>query len=193
MTIRDYIRKDLWNFKPYHAPLKPYDVKMDANENPFEHDSLVIEKTKKWLNDKDNITRYPDTDSMVLRKKLAELYNVDSGQIICGVGSDQLIEYASKCFLEPGDKILVPNPSFSMYGIACALNHGVTISYELDAVFKYNVEEIIEAVKIEKPKLLFICTPNNPTGSTIGNAEVLRILEAVDCPVVLDEAYDEFV
>jgi histidinol-phosphate aminotransferase len=73
------------------------------------------------------------------------------------------------------------------------LNHGVTVTYELDDEFKYNVDEIIKAVKAENPKLLFICTPNNPTGSTISNDEILRILDAIDCPVVLDEAYDEFV
>lgn len=193
MTIKDYIRQDLKTFRPYHAPLKSYEIKLDANENPFGHDPLVIEKTKEWLDHKDNITRYPDTDSTLLREQLANYYQVGIDQIICGVGSDQLIEYIMKLFIEPGDRILVPNPSFSMYGISNALNHGVTINYELTEDFSYDVKEILNRVEEARPKVLFLCTPNNPTGTTISNEAVLTLLEQVDCPVVLDEAYDEFV
>jgi len=193
MTIKDYIRRDLKDFKPYHAPLKSYSIKVDANENPFSHHPSVIEKTKKWLEDKDHITRYPDTDSTALREQLAHIYQVSPMQIICGVGSDQLIEYTTKCFIEPGESILVPDPSFSMYGISNTLNHGITISYPLGDTFEYDENLIIEMYKEHKPKLIFICTPNNPTGSTISNKQVLRILESVSCPVILDEAYDEFV
>ncbi|MDA3847207.1 MAG: histidinol-phosphate transaminase [Vallitaleaceae bacterium] len=193
MTIKDYIRRDLLNFKPYHAPLKPYDIKVDANENPFSHHPSVIEKTKIWLDNKDHLTRYPDTDSMELRTKLADFYQVSPQNIICGVGSDQLIEYVTKCFVEPGDNVLVPDPSFSMYGIANALNHGITINYELSDTFEYDENMIVRLCLEHNPKLLFICTPNNPTGSIISNEQVLSILKKVSCPVVLDEAYDEFV
>lgn len=193
MMVNDYIRQDLKNFKPYHAPLKPYQIKVDANENPYGHAPKVIEQTKLWLEEKDNLTRYPDTDSTALRTKLGQYYDVTPDQVICGVGSDQLIEYITKLFIEPGDRILVPNPSFSMYGISNALNHGVTIKYELNEDFTYDVSEILARVEEAQPKVLFLCTPNNPTGSIMTNEQVLEVLEAVDCPVVLDEAYDEFV
>lgn len=193
MSVKDYIRKDLANFAPYHAPLKSYDIKVDANENPFAHAPEVLEKAENWLANKDNITRYPDTDANALREKLSSLYKLEKENFICGVGSDQLIEYTIKCFIEPGDKILVPNPSFSMYGISNALNHGVTVPYELDDDFNYDVTNIIEVAKEVNPKLLFVCTPNNPTGSSISNQDILTLLDALDCPIIVDEAYDEFI
>lgn len=191
--ISSYLRKDLRDFKPYHAPIKDYDVKIDANENPFEHCPEVIEKAREWLLYKDNLTRYPDTDHNSLREKLAQLYGVKKDNITCGVGSDQLIEYILKAFIEPGDKILVPNPSFSMYDLSNQLNHGVTINYELDDDFFYPIESIIELYHQYNPKVVFICTPNNPTGSTIEMDQLKKLLNTIKCPVVVDEAYAEFI
>jgi histidinol-phosphate aminotransferase len=190
--ISKYMRKDLRDFRPYHAPKKDYNVKVDANENPYSHSPNVLKKAQEWLQNKDNLTRYPDTDSNDLREKLAHLHNIKKENVICGVGSDQIIDYITKLFIEPGDKILVPNPSFSMYGQYNDLNHGVTIGYELDDDFEYNIEEMIRLCQLEKPKLLFICSPNNPTGNKISCEEMTAILNQVDCPVVIDEAYVEF-
>lgn len=191
--INNYIRNDLKDYKPYHAPYKAYDIKIDANENPFSHSEEVISKVKAWLDNKDNITRYPDTDSNALRDKIAKLYHLSKDNVICGVGSDQLIEYIVKLFIEPGDCILVPNPSFSMYGLSNALNHGKTYTYELEEDFSYSVDKIIELYKEKQPKIVFICSPNNPTGSTIAKDSIEQILKEVKCPVVIDEAYTEFV
>lgn len=191
--INDYLRKDLIDFKPYHAPIKVFNVKIDANENPFEHCPEVIEKAKEWLIDKDHLTRYPDTDQNSLREKLAKLYSITKDHVTCGVGSDQLIDYILKAFIEPGDKILAPNPSFSMYGLSNHLNHGVTIQYELNDDFSYPIDSIIELYHLHNPKILFICTPNNPTGSVIDKIQLIKILEKVKCPVVVDEAYAEFI
>lgn len=191
--IRDYMRKDLANFKPYHSPLKPYDVKIDANENPYEHSPVVLEKIQNWLQDKDNLTRYPDTDVNELREQLASYYDVTKEQVICTVGSDQVIELLIKVFLEPGEVVLVPNPSFSMYTLSTVLNHGKAVAYELDDDFNYDYDKLIDAYKIYQPKLLFICTPNNPTGTKASIEGMRKVLETVKCPVVIDEAYEEFI
>lgn len=191
--IKDFVRKDLAGFEPYYAPLRPFDVKVDANENPFSHPQEVIEAAEKFFADKDNLTRYPDTDNTKLREKIAEFYGVKPSNVTCGVGSDQLIEYILKVFLEPGDKVMVPNPSFSMYGLTAKLNHGVVVQYELNEDFTYNTEAIIEIYKTQKPKIVFICTPNNPTGTVISKNELISLLTEIDCPVVVDEAYSEFV
>lgn len=191
--ISSYLRKDLIDFEPYHAPIKAYDVKIDANENPFEHCKEVIDKAREWLLDKDNLTRYPDTDHHSLREKLGQLYGVSKDHITCGVGSDQLIDYILKAFIEPGDKILAPHPSFSMYSLSNHLNHGITINYELNEDFSYPIDSIIELYHQYQPKIVFICTPNNPTGSVIEKDQLIKLLNVIKCPVVVDEAYGEFI
>lgn len=191
--IKDYMRKDLLDFKPYHAPLMNYDIKLDANENPYAHSPYVLEKIKLWIDEeKDHLTRYPDTDVHELRQKLGTYHGVSENEIICTVGSDQLIELIIKVFVEPGDGVLVPNPSFSMYGLSTQLNHGKVINYELDDAFDYDFDLILKAYEDHKPKLIFICTPNNPTGNKASLEGMKRILDHVNCPVIIDEAYEEF-
>lgn len=191
--MKAYLRKDLLNFKPYHAPDKAYDVKIDANENPFAHCPEVLQGAKEWIEDKDHLTRYPDTDNNQLREMLAKLFKVTKDHVTCTVGSDQIIEYIIKAFIEPGDVVLAPNPSFSMYELSTTLNHGKTILYELTEDFAYNCENIKKLYALHNPKIVFICTPNNPTGSTISKDEIEDLLKVVKCPVVIDEAYGEFV
>lgn len=190
--IRDYMRKDLVDFKPYHAPLKPYDIKVDANENPFGHSEKVLKKINEWVLEKDNFTRYPDSDIHSLRDKISLLHGVSKDQTICTVGSDQLIELIIKVFVEPGEAVLVPNPSFAMYTLSTVLNHGKAVAYELDEDFNYDYDAIIDAYKIYQPKLVFICTPNNPTGNKASIEGIKKVLDCVKCPVIVDEAYEEF-
>jgi histidinol-phosphate aminotransferase len=191
--INKYIRKDLANFKPYHAPAKEYNIKIDANENPYSHKEEVVNELKKWLENKENITRYPDTDSNVLREKIASVYGVSKDNVTCGVGSDQLIELIIKVFIEPDDVVLVPNPSFSMYGLSTILNHGKIVEYELEEDFAYSINKLIDLYKEINPKIIFLCTPNNPTGTILEKQYIKELLEVVKCPVVIDEAYAEFI
>ncbi len=190
--MNKYMRKDLENFMPYHAPIKPYDIKVDANENPFPHHEAFKEMMANWLNDKDNITRYPDTDAHKLRKSIAQHFNVTKENIMCGVGSDQVIECIIKVFVEPGDKVVVPTPSFSMYKLSTIVNHGHVIEVPLNEEFEYDLDLFIETIKQEQPKLVFLCTPNNPTGCVLNKEDILRVVSSSNCPVVVDEAYAEF-
>ncbi|NDL68677.1 histidinol-phosphate transaminase [Anaerotalea alkaliphila] len=190
--MENYLRKELRGFSPYHAPEKPYEVKVDANENPFPHPPEVVGFLQRWMEDKDHLTRYPDTDCSDLRREIAEWYDVDMEEVICGVGSDQLIDAILRVFLEPGDKVLFPDPSFSLYGIGTLLNHGKGIPYGLEEDFSYDLEKLSSLCEEEKPKLVFLCTPNNPTGNVIPPDDISRFLGRVSMPVVVDEAYVEF-
>jgi len=191
--IRDYMRKDLKDFIPYHSPNKNYQIKLDANENPYPVSESVIRRLKIWLETKDHLTRYPDTDVHRLREKLASYYKVDKEELICTVGSDQLIDLLIKTFVEAGETVLVPNPSFSMYTLSTVINHGKAVPYELDKNFDYDYDVIIEAYRTYQPKLLFICTPNNPTGNQASIEGMKQLLNVVKCPVIIDEAYEEFI
>lgn len=191
--INKYLRKDLLDFKNYQVNNFDYKIKLDANENPYPHNEEVLEKACNWILEKDSLTRYPDTNNNSLCEKIAEYHGVCRENVTCGVGSDQIIEYIIKAFIEPGDVILVPNPSFSMYQLSNTLNHGKTISYELDEDFSYNIQNIIDLYIKHNPKIVFICSPNNPTGTTISKTALRELLEVVKCPVVIDEAYAEFI
>lgn len=190
--IREYIREDLKAYKPYHTALKPYDIKLDANENPYGHDPKVMEAMKKWLEDCEHIRRYPDMDCSLLKEAIARYWQVSEEQVICGVGSDQLIECIMKVFIEPGDKVLMPTPSFSMYKLSANLNRGISIEFPLNEDYTYPYEEIIRLYREHKPKCVFLCTPNNPTGTVIQPEDMEKLLEVMECPVVIDEAYGEF-
>lgn len=191
-NIRNYIRKDLLNYEPYHVSEIPYKIKLDANESPFNLSNQIKEKITNWLNEEENLNRYPDTDCTELRLKLSEYWNVKSKNIICGVGSDQIIDYICKVFLEPEDIVCVSSPSFSMYTLTAQLNRGNVIDIPFDEDFEYNADKIINMCKNNNPKILFLCNPNNPTGKEIKIKDIKKILEEVNCIVVVDEAYAEF-
>ncbi|GMQ58909.1 histidinol-phosphate transaminase [Vallitalea sediminicola] len=191
--IKDYIRKDLKDFEPYHAPLKECDIKLDANENPYLHEEKILDKVKEWINDCNNIRRYPDTDCNELRDALAKFWQVEKDNVVCSVGSDQLIDCILKVFLEPGDKVLMPTPSFSMYKLATKLNRGVPVDFKLNDDFSYDVNKILDLYNEIKPKCVFICTPNNPTGNIISTKDIERLLQTIKCPLIIDEAYSEYI
>lgn len=190
--MKEFMRKDLLNYEPYHASLVPYKIKMDANESPFNLPEEIRENIIKWFREEENLNIYPDTDCLELKAELAKFWNVKSENLICGVGSDQLIEYICKAFLEPDDVVVVPAPSFSMYTLTAVINRGKVVPVMLDENFMYDADAVIKAYKENNPKLLILCTPNNPTGKSISIAEVEKILAEVKCPVILDEAYSEF-
>lgn len=190
--MNKYMRQDLLSFKPYHSPLKPYDIKMDANESPFPHPESFSQYMSQFSNDSENITRYPDTDSTELREKIAMVYDLIPENILCGVGSDQVIDMVIRTFVNPQDKVIMPTPSFSMYKLSTIINHGQVIEIPLDDMFEYEIETYIQTIKDEKPALVFLCTPNNPTGCVLDRDTVIKVIEACDCPIVVDEAYAEF-
>lgn len=192
-SIRQYIRKDLQEWENYQVqPVTGR--KMDANESPFPLYRIVREELAQWLLNQEDLRYYPDTDAVSLREAIARFYQIDPKQVVCGVGSDQIIDYLTKLFLEPGETILVPEPSFSMYQTSATVNHGRAVAFKLEERqgFAYPIQDIIDQLRELQPKILFLCSPNNPTGMGITRQQLTAILEQADCVVALDEAYGEF-
>lgn len=134
---------------------------------------------------------YPDPESRTLRAALAEDSGLESDYILVGCGADELIDLIMRCVLEPGDKIVDCPPTFTMYEFDANVNGAVVLKVPRNADFSLNMQRISEVVHREKPKCIFLTSPNNPDGSIISDEVLLKILN-LPVLVVLDEAYIEF-
>jgi len=193
--IEELIKPQIRSFIPYDANQQPYRIKLDANESPFNLPEAARQKLAEYVLKDPKLNLYPDTDSVGLRKALSEHWTVDYKNIIVGTGSDQLIQVIANVFVGPGDKVLYPVPSFGMYGDSCIIAGGTPVKYILEPgqSFEYCKETIFEAYDREKPKLVYICNPNNPTGNIMPAADVLQVVRyCKNAVVVVDEAYAEF-
>ncbi|XP_021748338.1 histidinol-phosphate aminotransferase, chloroplastic-like isoform X1 [Chenopodium quinoa] len=167
---------------------KPEDIiKLDANENPYGPPPEVSEA----LGNMKFPYIYPDPESRRLRAALAEDSGLESEYILVGCGADELIDLIMRCVLEPGDKIVDCPPTFTMYEFDANVNGAVVLKVPRHADFSLNVEEIARTVELEKPKCIFLTSPNNPDGSIINDEDLLKILN-LPVLVILDEAYVEF-
>lgn len=162
-------------------------IKLDANENPFGPSPRVIEALAKLP----NMHVYPDPESGRLRELLADYTGVPAEQILCGAGADELIELILQLFIEPGDAIINTPPTFAMYGFDAPLYHGQVIDVYRRANFSLDVDAIEAAVTRHSAKLVFLCSPNNPSGNLIAPADIRRLLD-LPATLVVDEAYIEF-
>ncbi len=162
-------------------------IKLDANENPFGPSPRVIEA----LATLPNMHVYPDPESGRLRELLADYTGVPAEQILCGAGADELIEVILQLFIEPGDAIVNTPPTFAMYGFDAPLYHGKVIDVYRRADFSLDVAAVEAAVRQYSAKLVFLCSPNNPSGNIIAPAEIRRLLQ-LPATIVVDEAYIEF-
>jgi histidinol-phosphate aminotransferase len=199
LTGDSFIRTHLRKLSPYQSILpfevlstrlgrKPEDiVKLDANENPYGPPPEVFEA----LGSMKFPYIYPDPESRRLRAALAEDSGLGSEYILVGCGADELIDLIMRCVLEPGDKIVDCPPTFTMYEFDAAVNGALVIKVPRKSNFSLDVKLIAEAVEREKPKCIFLTSPNNPDGSIINDDDLLKILE-LPILVVLDEAYIEF-
>lgn len=191
--IEKLVRPELREFIPYNANQIPHRIKLDANESPFDLPDAVREKLADYFRQKPQINLYPDTDSIELRKSLAEFWDIDIDGIVVGTGSDQLIQVLVSVFVGHGDRVLCPVPSFGMYKLTTTIAGGIPVEYTLGEDYSYNAEKIISLANSEKAKLVFLCTPNNPTGNSIPMVDIIKVVEACrDCVIVIDEAYAEF-
>ena len=198
VVMNKWVRKDLREYIPYNATAKPAKIILDANESPWNLPEEVRQDMLDWFTYEEDLNRYPDTDCIELREAIATMWNCDltKENIVCGVGSDQLIDYITKAILSPGDAVVTTTPSFSMYGLTAKLNHGHVAAFPLEAGTEFRLDHDADAfiafAKENNAKLAFLCTPNNPTGQTIQKPTLMKIVKALDCPVVVDEAYGEF-
>jgi len=162
-------------------------IKLGSNENPLGPSKKVIDIITKYA---DSVSIYPEDVPSELHSKIAEHIGVDEGQVIAGNGSDEILDMAVKMLIEPGDEAVIPVPTFSMYRKLVELYSGRCIDVPLGDGFRFDVHKILEKIT-ERTKLVFVCSPNNPTGSTIPEAGLKEILDK-DVVVILDEAYVEF-
>ncbi|KAL0447093.1 UNVERIFIED_CONTAM: Histidinol-phosphate aminotransferase, chloroplastic [Sesamum latifolium] len=199
LTGDSFIRPHLRKLSPYQ-PILPFEVlstrlgrkpedivKLDANENPYGPPPEVFEA----LGSMRFPYIYPDPESRRLRAALAEDSGLESDYILAGCGADELIDLIMRCVLEPGDKILDCPPTFTMYEFDAGVNGALVIKVPRKSDFSLDVKRIVEVVEQEKPKCIFLTSPNNPDGSIINDETLLEILN-LPILVVLDEAYIEF-
>ena len=187
----DFTRPCVKDLEAYKVVPPNYNIIVNANENPFDFPDAL----KKELNDeimRMPLNRYPDPSATALREQLADYVGVDADQIICGCGSDEIMSMLNQTFINPGDVVISHAPSFSMYQIWSVIG-GADFIWVPDNDDLYpDVENIINTAKLKNAKLIYLCSPNNPTGSLLPRHDVIDILEETNALVILDEAYIEF-
>ncbi|MGE0076664.1 MAG: histidinol-phosphate transaminase [Bacteroidales bacterium] len=178
-------RPNITNLKPYSSARSECNAQgltlLDANENPEVLPNIPAE-----------YNRYPDPLQKDIKKRIAELKNVNENQIFLGNGSDEAVDLLIRCFCNPKtDAIATFTPTYGMYSVCAAINNVKVKEYRLDYDFAINVDEFLESVTSDV-KVVFICNPNNPTGNTQNTNDIIRIIEEFDGIVVVDEAYIDF-
>ncbi len=183
MNIDRLIRKNIRSLKPYEAKELRCVAKLDANESPFEFKDLI----RAALDVKTN--RYPDPQGLALKKAAAKRWKIKADNILLGNGSDELIYYLILTF---GGPVMYPTPTFSMYEIITKTIGEKAVGVRLDSSFDLNTERFIKAIKKHRPKLIFLSTPNNPTGNCFSSDRIFAIARETRGLVVVDEAYQPF-
>jgi histidinol-phosphate aminotransferase len=195
-----FVRRDIAAMEPY-VPIVPFEVlsarlgrspedivKLDANENPYG----PAPAARRALVEAPYLHIYPNPEATALRQALGRYTGVDPGLLLAGAGADELIDLLLRAVLEPGDAVIDCPPSFGMYPFSTAVNQGRVVAVPRRHNFRLDVPAIRAAAVAEpRAKVLFVCSPNNPDGSVVADAE-LEALLALPLLVVLDEAYVEF-
>lgn len=165
-------------------------IKLASNENPLGPSPKALEAIKNAL---PGINRYPDAHAIELKKILASRLSLSTEQFIITNGADELITLISETYLEAGDEIIVPSPSFSEYDFGAHLMGAKVIAVPLDENYQFNIGAMLSAVT-DRTKLIYICSPNNPTGTYLPKSELDEMLDTLPehILVVLDSAYSHF-
>jgi histidinol-phosphate aminotransferase len=182
--INSLVRKNIAALKPYtsardefQASAKPDSlVYLDANENPFNSE----------------YNRYPDPHQQLLKNKIAEIKGISPGQIFLGNGSDEAIDLLVRAFCEPGvDNVVIPQPTYGMYSVCAAINNVEVKQVSLTSDFGID-STVIEQSRNDHSKILFLCSPNNPSGNLLNKDTIKSLLIKFPGLVVVDEAYIDF-
>lgn len=187
-----YLRKELQGMVPYKTPYLTEGAILNANESPFNLPDEIIEAYTEELKNMD-FNRYPDMDSTLLKDALAKAYGLHRENIACGVGSDEILQCLFNAVCTKGDKVVVMNPSFSMYAEYAKIYGATPVYADCNPDFTFNLDNMLEAIKSSNPRMVVLCSPNNPTGIILSEEEIRAIIESTDALVILDEAYIEFV
>ena len=180
MNLQQLVRKNVWNMKAYSSARDEFkgeaSVFLDANENP--------------LNDKYN--RYPDPLQWALKEKISKVKDIQPEKIFLGNGSDEPIDLVIRIFCEPRiDNIVAIDPTYGMYQVCADVNDVEYRKVLLDSNFDLEAGTLLEKTD-ENTKLIFLCSPNNPTGNLLNRKEIEKVLDSFSGIVIVDEAYIDF-
>lgn len=179
-TLQELIRPNIWSLAPYSCARNEFtgeaSVFLDANENPYNQP----------------FNRYPDPLQLQLKEKIAALKGVRPTQIMLGVGSDEPIDLIFRIFCEPSkDNVVAINPTYGMYGVCADINNVEYKQVNLNADFTLDAAKVLKACD-KNTKVIFLCSPNNPTGNSLARTEIEKIVTSFEGIVVIDEAYIDF-
>ncbi|WP_269242948.1 histidinol-phosphate transaminase [Flavobacterium limnophilum] len=181
--INNLVRENVKSMKPYSSARDEFEdfdtadmIFLDANENPFQN----------------GVNRYPDPQQSNVKVVLAKQKNVNPNQILLGNGSDEVLDLIFRAFCEPKvDNIISLPPTYGMYGVLANINAVENREVLLSTDFQPQVDKILEAID-ENTKIIFLCSPNNPTGNSFLDESVVKLLQNFKGLVVIDEAYIDF-
>jgi len=178
--LQKLVRKNVLNLKPYSSARDEFQgqasVYLDANENPYET----------------GYNRYPDPHQVELKKKLGIIKKINPENIFLGNGSDEPIDLLFRAFCEPGiDNVVIPQPTYGMYTVSANINYVAIKSTNLTNQFDVDVEKTLTTCN-ENTKLIFLCSPNNPSGNLLTQSRIEKILSEFKGLVIVDEAYIDF-
>lgn len=181
MNYQDYILPHIWNLKPYSSARDEFkgeaSIFLDANENSY---GSPLNR---------NYNRYPDPLQWKIKKRLSEIKGVPPQNIFLGNGSDEAIDILFRAFCNPGiDNVITLPPTYGMYEVSANINDVEVRKVILRPDYQLNMEAIAEAID-DHTKIIFICSPNNPTGNSIDRQDIETILANFNGLVVIDEAY----
>lgn len=182
--INSLVRKNIDKLKPYSSARDEFNapskkdalIYLDANENPFES----------------NYNRYPDPHQQLLKKRISEIRGITSEQIFLGNGSDEAIDLLIRAFCEPGvDNVIIPQPTYGMYSVCAGINDVEVRLVSLTSEFEIDSKSLEQSWN-DHSKILFLCSPNNPSGNLLNKEAIKSLLPKFPGLVVIDEAYIDF-
>ena len=184
IDIASLLRPHLRQLQPYTSARDEYSgtegVFLDANENPFGSSTSQ------------DFNRYPDPYQSALKEEIAKIKGANPAQIVLGNGSDEAIDLLFRAFCNPGkDNVILLPPTYGMYGVSAAINGVEVRNVPLTPEFQLQPEKILAAADVHS-KILFICSPNNPSGNAVKREDILFLIENFPGIVVVDEAYIDF-
>ena len=183
--IDQLVRPNIKELVPYRSAREQFNnldlTLLDANENALGS-----------VGNRDTLRRYPDPYQQKVKEKLSQLQGLPSNNIFLGNGSDEIIDLLIRVFCQPGkDEILATVPTYGMYQVSAQINDVSVAKVQLDRSFDLVADQLLAEVK-ESTKIIFLCSPNNPTGNLLAQDQIKRVLEIYSGIVVVDEAYIDF-
>ncbi|MGP1274565.1 MAG: histidinol-phosphate transaminase [Caulobacterales bacterium] len=186
-------RPGILDIKPYKPgnPAPAGAVKLSSNENPLGCSEKAAEAFSRSAS---KLHVYPDGSVLRLRQAIGKAEGIDPARIVCGAGSDEILQLIGRAWLGAGDTVLQSQYGFLVYRLV-AMQSGAELVSAPERDHRTDIDAMLEAAAIHKPRVVFLANPNNPTGTWVPREDIIRLREGLadDCLLVLDAAYGEFV